>query len=101
VAQVGRDVRQPGVKVWDRHRCPAGSVGDDPLADLGHSRLVLALHGQRPPTHTRSQGRPVCKSLLGRERDSGLCVLVHSQHVAAKLRDEGGETPHKRQTKGM
>ena len=28
------------------------------------------------------------KALLGRERDSGLCLLVHGRYVAAKLRDD-------------
>ena len=46
-------------------------------------------------------GRPVWKSLLGRERDGGLCVLVHGRHVPAKLRDDGRQTPRKRQTIGM
>ena len=50
VAQVGTDVRQQGAKVWDDQRCPGGPQGSNPLADLGHPRLALALHGQRPPT---------------------------------------------------
>ena len=95
------DVRQQGAKVWDVQRCPGGPPGGDPLADLGHPRLALALHGQRPPTQARSLGRPLWKALLGRERDGGLCVLVHGRHVPAKLRDEGRPTPRKRQTKGM
>ena len=41
------------------------------------------------------------KSLLGRECDGGLCVLVYGRHVPAKLRDDGRQTPRKRQTKGM
>ena len=47
------------------------------------------------------QGRPEWKALLGRERDGGLCLLVHGRHVPAQLRDEGRPTPRKRQTKGM
>ena len=40
-----------------------------------------------PSAHprTRSRGRPLCKSLRGRERDSGLCLLMHSWHVPAQL----------------
>jgi hypothetical protein len=34
-----------------------------------------------------SSGCPECKSLLGREHDGGLCILVHGWHVAAKLID--------------
>ena len=101
VAQVGRDVRQHGAQVWDEHRCPGGSVGGDPLAYLGYLLLALALHGQRPPPQDHSLDRPLCKALLGRERDSRLCVRLYVRHVAAKLRDEGRETPRKRQTKGM
>ena len=89
VAQVGRDVRQHGAKVWDEQRCPGGPLGGDPLAHLGHPLLALALHGQRPPTQARSHGRPEWKALLGRERDGGLCLLVHGWHVPAKLLDEG------------
>ena len=63
--------------------------------------LALVLHSQRPSAQARSHGRPVCKSLLGRERDSGLCVLVHGRHVAAKLRDHGHPTLRERQTIGM
>ena len=36
-----------------------------------------------------------------RERDGGLCLLVHGWHVPAKLRDVGRPTPRQRQTKGM
>ena len=63
--------------------------------------LALALHGQRPPTQARSHGRPEWKALLGRERDGGLCLLVHGWHVPAKLMRQGRPTPRKRQTKGM
>ena len=101
VAQVGRDLRQQGAKVWDEQRCPGGPLGGDPLADLGQPLLALALHGQRPPTEARSLGRPEWKALLGRERDRGLCVLVHGWHVPAKLRDDGRLTPRIRQTIGM
>jgi hypothetical protein len=101
MAQVGRDLCQQGAKVWDEQRCPGGSVGGDPLADLGHSLLALALHGQRPPTEDRPDGRPEWKALLGRERDRGLCVLVHGRHVPAILRDHGRTTPRIRQAKGM
>ncbi len=101
VAQVVRDFRQQGAQVWDGQRCPGGSPGGDPLAYLGHPLLALALHGQRPPTEARSQGHPEWKSLLSRERDGGLCVLVHGRHVAAKLIDEGRPTSRRRQTKGM
>ena len=101
MAQVGRDLRQQGAKVWDEQRCPGGSQGGDPLTDLGHPHLALALHGQRPPPQARSLGHPLWKSLLGRERDGGLCVLVHGRHVPAKLIDVGRETSRKRQTKGM
>ena len=101
VAQVGRDVRQQGAQVWDEQRCPGGPQGGDPLADLGHPLLALALHGQRPPTQARSQGHPQWKALLGRERDGGLCLLVHGRHVPAKLRDDGRPTLRQRQTIGM
>ena len=93
MAQVVTDVRQHGVKVWDKHRCPGGPKGSDPLADLGHSRLALTLHGQRPPTQARSPGRPLWKALRGRERDSGFCLLVHGWHVAATLIDHSRPTP--------
>ena len=51
----------------------------------GPAFLALALHGQRPSTHARSYSCPLWKALLRRERDSGLCVLVHGRHVLAKL----------------
>src|SRR5512132_2010 len=101
VAQLGCDVRQPGAKVWDEHRCPGGPEGGDPLAYLGYLFLALALHRQRPPTQDRSLDRPLCKALLCRERDDSLCVRMYSRHIPAKLRDEGCETPRERQTKGM
>ena len=101
VAEVGADVRQPGAKVWDEHAAPVARESSDPLADLGYLLLTLALEGQRPATQDRSLGRPLCKALLGRERDSRLCVRVHGRHVPAKLRDEGRQTPRKRQTIGM
>src|SRR5207249_7073743 len=56
---------------------------------------------QRPPTQDRALDRPLCKALLGRERDSRLCVRLYGRYVPAELRDEGRETPRKRQTKGM
>ena len=43
-------------------RCPGGSIGGDPLTDLGHSRLALPLHGQRPPTHARARRPPTVQS---------------------------------------
>ena len=101
VAQVGSNVRQQGARAWDEHPCPGGPPGGDPLADLGHPLLALALHGQRPPAQDRSRGRPDWKALLGRERDSGLCLLVHGWHVPAKLIDPGRPKPRKRQTIGM
>jgi hypothetical protein len=101
VAQVVTDVRQHGAMVGDVLRCPGGTPGGDPLAELCHALLALALHGQRPPTQDRSQAYPEWKSLLGRERDGSLCLLVHGRHVPAQLRDEGRESPHKRQTIGM
>ena len=82
-------------------RCPGGRHGGDPLTDLCHALCVLALQGQRPSTYARSVGCPEGKSLLGRERDSGLCLRMHGRHVAAKLRDEGRHTLRPRQTKGM
>src|SRR5262249_22726076 len=87
--------------VWDEHRCPGGPKGSDPLAYLGHARLTLALHGQRPSTEDGSHGHPEWKALRGRERDSGLCLLMHGRYVAAKLRDYSRPTPRKRQTIGM
>ena len=53
------------------------------------------------PTQARSHGRPLWKALLSRERDSGLCLLVHGWYVPATLRDHGSPTPRPRQTKGM
>src|SRR5215468_10448990 len=75
VAQVVSDVRQHGAKVCDKHYRPRGPQGGDPLADLRHPLLTLALHGQRPPAQARSPGRPEWKALLGRERDGGLGLL--------------------------
>src|SRR5262249_29927881 len=98
MAQVGRDLCQQGAKVWDEQRCPGGTVGGDPMADLGQPLRALALHGQRPPTEDRSLGRPLSKALLGRERDRGLCVLVYGRHVPAILQDVGRPTPRLRQT---
>src|SRR5215831_14388847 len=95
------DFRQQGVKEWDKHRCPGGPIGSDPLAYLCYPLLILAVHGECPSTHDRSQGRPLWKVLLRRERDGGLSLLVHGRHVAAKLRDDGRPTPRIRQTKGM
>ena len=54
VAQVVADFRQQGAQEWDAHRCPGGLKGGDPLTYLGHSRLALALHSQRPPAQARS-----------------------------------------------
>src|SRR5262249_22036042 len=51
--------------------------------------------------HARSHSHQLCKSLLSREYDGSLCVLVHGRHIAAKLRDPGRPKPRKRQTKGM
>ena len=62
-------------------------VGGDPLADLGSACLVLALHGQRPPMQDRSPGLPEWKALFGRERDSGLCLLVCRRHVPRRICD--------------
>jgi hypothetical protein len=45
------DVGQYGIQIWDGHHCPSGLPGGDALADLCDSRLVLALHGQRPLPH--------------------------------------------------
>src|SRR5882724_958081 len=50
VAQEGTDFRQHGAKVWDEQCCRGGSAGGDPLADLCHPLLALALQCQRPPT---------------------------------------------------
>jgi len=101
VAQVARDVRQHGAKVWDIQRYPGGPPGGDPLAYPCHPRLALALHSQRPPTQARSHGHLGWKGLLGRERDGGLCLRMDGRHVPATLRDEGRLTPRKRQTIGM
>src|SRR6266704_4024829 len=53
VPQVVTDFRQHGTKVWDEHRCPGGLPGGNPLAELCHALLALALHGQRPSTQAR------------------------------------------------
>src|SRR5262249_39734934 len=95
VAQVGRDVRQQDTKVRDAHCCSGVPKGSDPLADLSHSLLALALHDERPPTEDRSRGCPHGKSLLGRECYGSLCLLVHGQHVSAKLQDVSRPTPRK------
>src|SRR5262245_40682955 len=92
---------QQSAKVWEEQFIPGGSAGGDPLADLSHPLLALALQGQGPPTRTRSPGRPEENSLRSRERDSGLGVLVHGQHVSATLIDKGHHTSRIRQTKGM
>src|SRR5215510_12676868 len=89
VTEVGSDVRHRGAKVWNEQLCPGVPKGGDSLADLRHPLLTLALQGQRPSTHARSPGRPEWKSLRNRERNGGLCVLMHGRHVAAKLRDHG------------
>ena len=49
----------------------------------------------------RSHGRPEWRPVLSRERDSGLCLLVHAWHVPTKLCDEGCITPGSRQGIGM
>jgi hypothetical protein len=59
VVQMVRDFPQQGAKVWDEHHGPGSPHGSDPLAYLGHSRLTLTLHGQRPPTQARSEGCPL------------------------------------------
>jgi hypothetical protein len=56
VAQVGSNIRQHRTKVGNEQSCPSGLPRGDPLADLGHPMLALALHGQRPPTEDRSHG---------------------------------------------
>ena len=89
VAQVVSDLRQHGAKVGTSSAVPVARKAAIPWRTCGHPLLALALHGQRPPTQDRCPGRPLWKALLGRERDSGLCLLVHGRHVAAKLRDEG------------
>jgi hypothetical protein len=101
VAPVATDVRQQGGKVWEEQYCSGGSPGGDPLEDLGHAFLALALQGQRPPTHGRSVRYPQWKALLGRECDRSLGVRVHGRHIPAQLGDGGDPTPRKRQTKGM
>jgi len=101
VAYVGRDVRQHGAQEWDVQRCPGGPPGGDPLADLGHPCLTLALHGQRPPVQARSHRGPLGKALFGRERDGGRCLLVHGRRVPVQLRNDGRHRPRKRQTEGM
>jgi hypothetical protein len=78
-----------------------GPEGGDPLADLGDLPLTLALQGQRPPAQHRALDRPLGKTLRGRERDRRLGVRMHGRHAPATLRDEGRETPRKRQTEGM
>jgi hypothetical protein len=77
VTQVGTDVRQHGAKIWNDQHCPGRTPGGNPLADLYHPLLTLALHGQRPSTQERSHGRPLWKALRDRERNGGLCLLVH------------------------
>src|SRR5215471_15899297 len=101
MAQMVADFRQQGVKEWDEHRCPGGPIGSEPLAYLCYSLLTLAVQGQHPSTHDRSQGRPEWKALLGRERDGGLSLLVHGRHIAAQLRDYGRPTPRRPQAIGM
>jgi hypothetical protein len=101
VAQVGSDFRQHGAQVWDIQCCSGGPPGGDPLADLGHPHLALALHGQHPPTHAHAPGFPEWKALRSRERDGGLCLLVYGRHVSAQLRDVGRPRPRKCQTIGM
>src|SRR4030095_14427326 len=90
-----------GVKVWDGCRCPGGLSGGDSLTYLGHPRLALALHGPRPSTRARSHGHPEWKALLGRERNGGLCMLVHGWHIPAQLKDDCCPTPRICQTIGM
>src|SRR4029453_7641649 len=101
VAYIVTDFREPGVKAWDAQRCPGSPPGGDPLADLYHPLLTLALHGQRPSTQGRSHGRPLWKALRDRERNGGLCLLVHGRYVPAPLIEVGRPNPCKRQTIGM
>ena len=82
-------------------RCPGGSVGRYPLADLCQALLALALHGQCPPTHEHSIGCPLWKALLGRKREGSLCVLMYGWYVAAKLGDPGCHNPREPQTIGV
>ena len=101
VAQMVTDLRQYGAIVGNVQGRPGGLAGGDPLAELAQSRLRIALHSQCPATQARSPGCPLGKSLLSRERDRGLGMLVHGRHVPAPLRDQSHQTPCKCQTWGM
>src|SRR5262245_42933604 len=92
VAQVVTDFCQQGVKVWDAQYYPGSLPGSDPLMHQGHSRLTLALHGQRPAAQARSPDRPDWKSQLGREHHGSFCLLVRCRYVLAQLIDTSRQT---------
>src|SRR5262245_25874554 len=54
---------------------------------------------QCPPAVYCSQGNPLCKSVLGRQRKSGLCLVKRAGYIAAHLRQPSSEDTSKRQSK--
>ena len=78
VAQVVSDLRQHGAKVWDVTAAPVARQAVIPGAPVSSPASPWSC-GQRPPTQARSTGFPVWKALRGRERHSGLCLLVHGR----------------------
>jgi hypothetical protein len=77
-----------GAQVGDEQRCPSGSEGGEPLADLGHPCLTLALHGQRRITGAhgvilmRERGTEQGHDAIAHDLVGGALVAVHRRHHA-------------------
>ena len=101
VAKEVEDLGQHGATEWKPDTGSLGPQSGDPLLQLHQPLLALTLHRERPPAETGCQGGPRRKSVLGRERHSGLCLLAHISYVPTKLRDERATTQRIRHTEGM